>query len=594
MAVPFVQAMFSPAHSAANTLREEARQGLRRVRRIPRWMRLLNKVYHEYGLKHLLLISILVVYQFIGAGIFYFCEVSNDESKEQTWKENVKLNRTRFIQLIIPTMFNNTEFLFFLTANQTAQVEKRLDTELAIYEKQLGIKYTDQKIRWDFWNAMLYAQTICTTIGYGHLYPSTNPGRVFTMLYAIVGIPLVLSILDDLDLEIFDLPIPIAIFVVIAWIFICSATFCIWERDWDYFVAFYFFFISLSTIGLGDITPTEPKYLLMLFIYIIIGLSLVSMCINLIQAQLERTYEAGRNQLDSLSLLSSEQGLGPLELTQRPPPRRRGSSLGIFKSGSSSHSLTRETIQAALLNRKKTNKSSQTVLSFPSPSKNTHICRTVSHSRMRFLPRTLSIDDVMKLVDTEEGDILVLTELIRDESGMSESSDTSDLSSSQIVVSKSFDANFAPTALSQSSVSVPMALAASLSKGIFGAPPDSNSTTLISATPSLNEIEAMEEIEDRILLGRAADLINSPAVHFRSRLSLIPEQHSVIDECEEPDEDDDTRPLESTFDNDRDDSPTGSKKNRSDGSRTITTLIGNLLNGREGRRRSNSNSSGTQ
>lgn len=95
---------------------------MRRVRRIPRWMRLLNKVYHEYGLKHLLLISILVVYQFIGAGIFYFCEVSNDESKEQTWKENVKLNRTRFIQLIIPTMFNNTEFLFFLTANQTAQV----------------------------------------------------------------------------------------------------------------------------------------------------------------------------------------------------------------------------------------------------------------------------------------------------------------------------------------------------------------------------------------------------------------------------------------------------------------------------------------
>lgn len=46
---------------------------------------------------------------------------------------------------------------------------------------------------------------------------------------------------------------------------------------------------------------------------------------------------------------------------------------------------------------------------------------------------------------------------------------------------------------------------------------------------------------------------------FNLRLSLIPEQHSVIDECEEPDEDDDTRPLESTFDNDRDDSPTGSK-----------------------------------
>ena len=99
------------------------------------------------------------------------------------------------------------------------------------------------------------------------------------------------------DLEIFDLPVPIAIFIVIAWIFVCSATFCIWEKDWNYFLAFYFFFISLrynlaqhktqydySTIGLGDIVPSQPKYLLMLFIYIIIGLSLVSMCINLIQA----------------------------------------------------------------------------------------------------------------------------------------------------------------------------------------------------------------------------------------------------------------------------------------------------------------------
>lgn len=53
----------------------------------------------------------------------------------------------------------------------------------------------------------------------------------------------------DLDLEIFDLPVPVAILVVVAWIFVCSATFCIWEHDWDYFVAFYFFFISLRYTG---------------------------------------------------------------------------------------------------------------------------------------------------------------------------------------------------------------------------------------------------------------------------------------------------------------------------------------------------------
>ncbi len=124
--------------------------------------------------------------------------MSAEESKELHWKMEISENRTKFIDAIIPTMFNNTDYLFFLTTEQTERVIHGLEENLTNYEKQLGIKYSDQKIRWDFWNAMLYAQTICTTIGYGHLYPSTVAGRVFTMLYAIVGIPLVLSILDDL------------------------------------------------------------------------------------------------------------------------------------------------------------------------------------------------------------------------------------------------------------------------------------------------------------------------------------------------------------------------------------------------------------
>lgn len=41
---------------------------------------------------------------------------------------------------------------------------------------------------------------ICTTIGGGfvRLYPATNEGRLFTMFYALFGVPLVLTVLDDL------------------------------------------------------------------------------------------------------------------------------------------------------------------------------------------------------------------------------------------------------------------------------------------------------------------------------------------------------------------------------------------------------------
>lgn len=44
--------------------------------------------------------------------------------------------------------------------------------------------------QWKFTGAFYYATTVLTTIGYGHSTPSTIGGKLFTMCYAIVGIPL--------------------------------------------------------------------------------------------------------------------------------------------------------------------------------------------------------------------------------------------------------------------------------------------------------------------------------------------------------------------------------------------------------------------
>lgn len=52
----------------------------------------------------------------------------------------------------------------------------------------------------------------------------------------------------------FNLPISVAIFILLVYIFIGATLYYMWE-DWGFFESFYFVFISMSTIGFGDYVP---------------------------------------------------------------------------------------------------------------------------------------------------------------------------------------------------------------------------------------------------------------------------------------------------------------------------------------------------
>jgi len=77
----------------------------------------------------------------------------------------------------------------------------------------------------------------------------------------------------------FNLPPAVALIIGITYTLLGALMYMSWE-NWTYFEAFYFTVISLSTIGFGDVVPDHPKFFIASSVYVVIGLALVAMIVN--------------------------------------------------------------------------------------------------------------------------------------------------------------------------------------------------------------------------------------------------------------------------------------------------------------------------
>ncbi|CAI4231902.1 unnamed protein product [Auanema sp. JU1783] len=237
-------------------------------------------------------------------------------------------------------------------------------------EELIAQEIIEEMNKWSFGNALIFAFTVITTIGYGHVAPETFYGRLFCIIYGVLGVPLTLLTIADMGMffthcmrkllqlgrwlihrskTCFKTPKKsgrkekvqndlctareltedteghvevngvdaeneneeenneeaesqerktdesIALAVTFALYLLMGAkVLSVYEPEMDFFEAFYFNFVTLTTIGLGDFVPKSFDYLFITLVYIGVGLSLTTMAIEIAADLLKKIHYAGR------------------------------------------------------------------------------------------------------------------------------------------------------------------------------------------------------------------------------------------------------------------------------------------------------------
>lgn len=165
---------------------------------------------------------------------------------------------------------------------------------------------------WNYFNSVYFCMVMLTTIGFGDLAPETPGGRAFAVIYGSIGVPLtfwLVSVAIAFGIS-FAPPrekstkkcgscrqfykTPVFLSIMGFWLFVlASAGVFALAEEWNFGDAFYFAFITFTTIGFGDLYVVTPFAKVFVFFSAISGVAFFSFVVQKFSYKYKDPYDVG-------------------------------------------------------------------------------------------------------------------------------------------------------------------------------------------------------------------------------------------------------------------------------------------------------------
>ncbi|GMS84587.1 hypothetical protein PENTCL1PPCAC_6762, partial [Pristionchus entomophagus] len=333
-------------HFEFDRAKYEENKERKRRESITRWLALAAFIHHKFGIRHILLVIMMSLYAILGGFMFEALEAENEREIVALTVHDMNIVISDFVDLIVNVSLTETNET--VRTNTLAIASKKFYTSMLITEdRYLGSAWhkaedLDLNIQWTVLPAMFYAFTLFSTIGYGSISCNTWVGRYVSILYACIGIPLMLLTIGDLgevlqrmmcrlliwieikwsccrknkvnedvennnkeeeeeDEEEPELVLPVWIAVSMLLIYLCLVSVFIWlgdmmgeqKTDFSLAASFYFVFISITTTGFGDVMPNSAQFNPLTSLSFLFGLVLLSIINSSVYSQLYDSFYTG-------------------------------------------------------------------------------------------------------------------------------------------------------------------------------------------------------------------------------------------------------------------------------------------------------------